>query len=158
MKTALALFACVLLTLPATAQPAGDGETAVRAVVDRLFDGMRAGDSTAVRATFAPSMRLMTVMRRGGEVVVTETPADRFVEAVGAPHEAVWDERIWDVEVRVDGPLAAAWAPYAFYLGERLSHCGTNAFQLAKLNGEWKILQITDTRRTDCRVPERVRR
>ncbi len=157
MKTALALLTCLLLALPAVAQPEDDAEAAVRAVIDRLFDGMRAGDGTAVRSTFAPSMRLMTVMSRDGEVVVTETPADRFVAAVGAPHEQVWDERTWGVEVRVDGPLASAWVPYAFYLGEELSHCGTNAFQLAKLGGMWKIVQITDTRRTEsCEVPERV--
>ncbi len=161
MKIVLAFFAaCLLLAPPMAAQPATGDEAAVRAVIDRLFDGMRAGDSTVVRSTFAPSMRLMTVTRRGGEVVVSETPADRFVAAVGAPHEAVWDERTWDVEVRVDGPLAVAWVPYAFYLGDELSHCGTNAFQLAKLGGTWKIVQITDTRRADCGafVPEHVQR
>ena len=131
----------------------------MRAVIDRLFDGMRAGDSTAVRSTFAPSMRLMTVAEgKAGAVEVRETPAERFVEAVGAPRDATWDERIWDVEVRRDGPLAAAWVPYVFYLDDQLSHCGTNAFQLAKLEGEWQIIQITDTRRTDCEtfVPEAV--
>lgn len=57
----------------------------------------------------------------------------------------------------MDGPLATAWTPYAFYLGDTLSHCGTNAFQLAKLKDDWKIIQITDTRRKDCDVPERVK-
>ena len=131
----------------------------MRAVIDRLFDGMRAGDSSAVRATFAPSMRLMTVAAgKNDRVQLHGTPARRFVEAVGQPHDAQWDERIWGVEIRRDGPLASAWVPYAFYLGDRLSHCGTNAFQLAKLEGEWQIVQITDTRRTDCEafVPEAV--
>lgn len=164
MKNALAfLCASFALALPASAQPSSDNtgreEAAVRAVIDRLFDGMRAGDSTAVRATFAPAMRLMTVATRDGDTTLQETPSDRFVEAVGAPHEAVWDERVWDVEVRRDGALASAWVPYAFYLGEELSHCGTNAVQLAKLGGAWQIVQITDTRRTDCAgfVPAAVR-
>lgn len=149
-------LASLLLAPTVDAQPsdpqAGAGEkAAVRAVIDRLFDGMRAGDSTAVRATFAPSIRLMTVATpEGGGTVVRETPADQFVAAVGAPRSAVWDERIWDLAIRRAGPLASAWGPYAFYLGHEMSHCGTNAFQLARLGGTWKIVQITDTRRTDC--------
>ena len=160
MKNAFLIsYMSFVFALPALGQPsAGSEEVAVRAIIDRLFDGMRAGDSTAVRASFAPSMRLMTVATRDGGPMLRETPADRFVEAVGSPHDAVWDERIWDVAIRRDGPLASAWVPYAFYLGDELSHCGTNAVQLAKLGGAWKIVQITDTRRTDCAgfVPEAV--
>ena len=161
----LSLGCLLLLATTAAAQPPvtpdGAGEkAAVRAVIDHLFDGMRAGDSTAVRATFAPSIRLMTVATPASEgPLVRETPADQFVAAVGAPHDAVWDERIWDVAIRRDGPLASAWVPYAFYLGSEVSHCGANAFQLVRLEGAWKIVQITDTRRTDCSdfVPEAVR-
>ena len=63
---------------------------------------------------------------------------------------------------REDPPRRAAglaWVPYAFYLGDRMSHCGTNAVQLAKRGGQWQIVQITDTRRSDCGdfVPEAVR-
>ena len=31
---------------------------------------------------------------------------DRFVQAIGTPHEDVWDEKIWNPEVRVDGVFA----------------------------------------------------
>ena len=158
MKTPVVALLCLTLLLiaapTAQAQSTSPGHQAdVRAVIGELFDGMRAGDSTAVKETFAPSMRLMTVMPRNGEIAVLETPAERFLAAVGSPHEEVWDERIWDVRVRVDGPLATAWVPYAFYLGDDFSHCGVNAFQFARLSAGWKILQITDTRRTDCDVP-----
>lgn len=64
MKTAVALFACLLIACPVAAQPADDDEAAVRAVIGRLFDGMRAGDSAVVHSTFASSMRLMTVTNK----------------------------------------------------------------------------------------------
>ena len=65
----------------------------------------------------------------------------------------MWDERIGDIDVRIDGGLATAWMPYAFYLGDRFSHCGVNAFHLTLTSEGWKILHITDTRRTtDCDV------
>lgn len=145
-------FAFALLAASATAQPSGVQADSVLAPVHALFDGMRAGDSTAVRAALHSVATLYSVSQNPqGETVVRETPMDRFIEAVGAPHDAVWDERLGDAEVRIDGDLATVWVPYAFYLGDAFSHCGTNAFHLARADGSWRILHTTDTRRrTDC--------
>jgi hypothetical protein len=38
---------------------------------------------------------------------------------------------------------------YTFYVGDQMSHCGVNAFQLMKTTEGWKIIGITDTRRKD---------
>ncbi|MFN2421877.1 MAG: hypothetical protein ABR527_10985, partial [Gemmatimonadota bacterium] len=79
---------------------------------------------------------------------------DGFINAVGTPHEETWDERICDVEVRIDGRLATVWANYAFYLRDRLSHCGVDAFQLFHDVDGWKIFEIADTRRSEgCEPP-----
>jgi hypothetical protein len=130
----------------------------VRATIDALFDGMRAGDSAAVRAVFHPKARLHTALGPSDTSGVRATPVDAFAEAVGRPHEKVWDERIWDVEIQIDGPLASAWVPYVFYLGDERSHCGVNAVQLVRRQDDWKILQLTDTRRQDCTVPAEVQK
>ena len=127
----------------------------VRRTVEKLFDGMRAGDSTAVRATLHPEARFQSVVPgEGGGVRLVDGSADRFVEAVGTPHDAVWDEQIGDVEVRLDAGLAMAWMTYRFYLGERFSHCGVNSMQLvidtAAPDRTWRIVNLIDTRRTDC--------
>lgn len=144
MRPAL-LFALLALPCAATAQPAD-----VLAPVHQLFDAMRAADSTAARATFHPAATLYSVgAGRDGEVAVQATPVARFIEAIGSPRDAVWDERLGEAEVRTDGDLAAVWVPYALYLGDTLSHCGTNAFHLARTGGTWRILHITDTRRRD---------
>ncbi len=158
----LILFAASLLVPAAPAQsddaPASSPEAAVRATIDALFDGMRAGDSTAVRAVFTDGARLQTALGPSDTTAVRTTPIDAFVEAVGQPHEKVWDERVWDVEIRVDGPLASAWVPYVFYHGDERSHCGVNAMQLVRRSDGWKILQLTDTRRRKCDVPAEVRK
>jgi hypothetical protein len=49
--------------------------------------------------------------------------------------------------VKIDSDLAMVWAPYKFYVGEKFSHCGVDCFQLVKLNGQWKIQYLIDTRR-----------
>ena len=61
-----------------------------------------------------------------------------------------WEERIYDVEVRVDGRIASVWAPYTFYLDGRVLHCGIDSFELLRGAGGWKITQVADTRRTDA--------
>ena len=122
----------------------------VRAVVRRLFDGMRAGDSTAVRSAFHPEARLQTTAVANGEPVVRTDAVSDFVRAVGTPHAEVWDERISGLEIQVDEPLATAWMRYRFHLGDRFSHCGVNAMQLLRTSAGWRIFQLVDTRRASC--------
>ena len=145
------LVLAALLALPAAAQDADpDAEAAVQAVITRLFDGMRAKDTTAIRATMHPEARLMTAAHQDGQRSVQEAPIDQFVQAVaGAP--VLFDERIPDdYPVLIDDGLAVAWTPYRFYAGEQFSHCGTNAFLLALVDDGWQIVQIMDTRRRAC--------
>ncbi len=146
----IALFLAVLaLALPAVAHAQSE-EDAVRAAVDGLFDAMRAGDSTAFRAALLPQARLVSAGQRDGQPALeVEETLDDFVTAVGTTHEDVWDERLSDVEVRIDGRLATVWAEYEFYLGDRFSHCGVDAFQLFKGADGWRIFQIADTRRRE---------
>jgi len=162
----LFLLLAVLLAAPAaTAQPTpnatgnAEGEAAeVRATIDALFDAMRAADSTGVRAVFTESARLQTAQVDGDSTRIQTTPIARFASAVGQPKDEVWDERVWDVQVRTDGPMATAWVPYAFYLGDELSHCGVNAIHFVLHSGGWKIHSLLDTRHpgTSCDLPASV--
>lgn len=146
-----ALPVALLLTiLPQSAGAQATAEQEVRAVVDRLFDGMRAGDSAVVRSVFHPQAGLFTTTIRDGQPLLRSDSIAAFVRAVGTPHEQVWDERISNVEIRVDDPLATAWMDYRFHLGERFSHCGVNALQFFRTPEGWKIIQIIDTRRQSC--------
>ena len=149
------LAICLLsgLVLPASAQ-ADPEPAAVLAVVARLFDGMRRHDSGMVRSVFAAESRLLGVSMRTGTPVVQVTSVDDFVKAVGSATGDPWDERTYDPEVRIDDRLATVWARYDFLLGPRWSHCGVDAFMLAKLADGWKITQIADTRQRErCTTP-----
>lgn len=162
MRRLLLVAFAALTSCASTAQPAGTSPEAgssaadpvaqVRAVVDALFDGMRAGDSTAVRATIHPGARFQSVvpLRDSEGYRLTDGSAEQFIAAVGTPHDQVWDERIGEVDVRVDAGLATAWMAYRFYLGDRFSHCGVNAMQLANTDGTWRIVNLIDTRRQAC--------
>lgn len=150
MKTRInAVVLVVLFAAPAPvlAQTAADEREAL-AVVHALFGAMRTRDSAAVRALFHPSARLVTVGEREGEPFIRMTGVDGFIRAIGSGDE-VWDERLYDTEIRVDGNLAAIWTGYSFYADGEFSHCGVDAFQLARTADGWKITQIADTRRRE---------
>jgi hypothetical protein len=139
-----------LLPFCACAQSDAKEREAVITVVQRMFEAMRTGDSTLLRSTFDPNARLQTaVTNKAGKPMLLEETVDEFAKAVGAPHDEVWDERPWGFDVRVDGRLASVWVEYSFFAGEKMSHCGVDAFQLFNGADGWKITQITDTRRKD---------
>ena len=79
-----------------------------------------------------------------------------MLEWIGAIGESggTWDERIYDVEIQIDGNVSSAWVPYTFYLEGVLSHCGVNSIELLLNGNNWKITQLSDTRRSkDCPDP-----
>jgi hypothetical protein len=132
-------------------------EAAIAAVVDQLFDGMRAGDSAMVRSVFHPEIRMVTSFRNreGQPQVAVEESLDGFVQAVGTPHEEVWDEKIWGLVILTDGDFGMAWMNYGFFMGEQFSHCGVDLMELVRTGEGWKIIALADTRRREgCEVPE----
>jgi hypothetical protein len=86
--------------------------------------------------------------RPDGSWGLVTTPVEDFVATIGRIDRSI-DEPLFDVEVRIDGPLATVWAEYDVYVDGEFSHCGVDAFQLANLGDGWKILNIADTRRTE---------
>lgn len=132
----------------------------VLSVVLTLFDGMREADSSKVHSVFGSDPQLYTSLtNREGEPVLHKDELQKFLDAVGTPHDQVWDEPIWNVKINIDGNLASIWTDYAFYAGENFSHCGVDAFMLNKEVDGWKIFHLTDTRRrNDCNVPEEIKK
>ena len=131
--------------------PTDDPVAEIHQLVTALFDGMRTGDGDAVGALIHPDASFQSVVPNpAGGFRLMPGDAAGFVAAVGSPRDQVWDERVGEVEVRVDAGLATAWMPYRFYLDDTFSHCGVNAMQLAHTDAGWQIVNLIDTRRRDC--------
>ncbi len=145
------LYFLLLLAFPGLCLAQVDPEKdAVQAVVMAMFDGMRAGDSSAVGMLFLPQATMQTVMVTDNGPEIRNGSVAGFLNAVGTPREATLDERIWSYDIRIDGHLANVWTEYGLYYGDKFMHCGVNNFQLFKSGSGWKILSITDTRRKDA--------
>jgi len=124
----------------------------IKQTISTLFDGMRKGDSTIVKSTFAKNMVLQSISDgKDGKAVLSTDNANDFARSVGTPHAQAYDERIVYDMIRIGGDLAIVWAPYKFYLGDKFHHCGVDSFQLMRTPAGWKIIYIVDTRRkTSC--------
>jgi len=149
-KFKLLLSCLLLLSIHVTnaQESASNDNDAVRETVESLFDGMNAGDSEKVAATFHPEARLHSAFSREERSMVRSTPIAKFVESMDT-EEVLWKEEIFDVEITIDGNMAQAWVPYRFYLNGDLLHCGVNSMHLVKENDNWQIIQLTDSRRKE---------
>lgn len=79
-------------------------QAAVRACIQQLFNGMRLGDSSLIRASFHDDARIQTVKEQtSGASQISSITLASFLETiakVGANH---LDERIKTYEIRIDG-------------------------------------------------------
>lgn len=152
MTIRLARAALVLpafLLLPARSDAQSSARDSVVSVVQRLFDGMRTRDTALIRAAFDSSAHLISVPGSPTDLPRPRTPTAFIAQfATGAP-AAVWDERIFDPEVRVDGPVAQVWTYYTFHIDATFSHCGTDAINLMRRGNQWKIVSMIWTVRRD---------
>jgi hypothetical protein len=130
------------------------GHAEVLATIDSFLAGLRTKD-TMLMARHVDTLARMTLLRPGpaGSRVMLLTAA-QFMRAVSRPEQPALDEPIRNPVVHVDGDLASVWAEYQVRIDGKVSHCGFDAFHLARLGGQWKILNVSDTfRRTGCGDP-----
>jgi hypothetical protein len=151
MQRAAVVAWCVLALVLASGirTPAEDDREAVLAVVKQLFDAMRAADAAKLRAVFHPSAQLVSSSVKDGQPQIAVESIDAFIAAITRPHTEIYDERTRNEVVQVDAGFASVWAEYAFYRGNTFSHCGIDAFLLARGAEGWKIVSVGDTRRTE---------
>jgi hypothetical protein len=161
-RTLAAFVMLALLTVPElgaqakTASPEpGDApardQREVLAAIDTFLIGLRTKD-TALMARQVDSLTRFTLLRPGpaGTRIMLLTPA-QFMTAVSRPDQPALDEPIRNPVVHVDADLASVWAEYQVRIDGKVSHCGFDAFHLARLGGRWKILNVSDTfRRSGC--------
>jgi len=141
----LLIFLALVCSAPLMAQ---DDSAQIHQVILNIFDGMREGDSAKVHRVFHPSVRIYSsfTSKNGEEKIHTDGLAG-FLKAIGTPHDQVWNESISNTVIQIDGNIAQVWTHYQFHVDTTFSHCGVDAFQLLKVEGQWQVIQLMDTRR-----------
>jgi hypothetical protein len=121
-------------------------EQGVLAPIHEMFDGMSKRDAAAIKAPTLPG-GTMVLMRDGKPAQMT---FEAFAERVGKPGKTHIEERIHDPLVRIDNDLAVVWAPFDFLVDGKVDHCGTDLFNMVRVDGKWMIASVADTGTNTC--------
>ena len=143
------LRAVALVALSSSMQAASAEQQAVMAPIAALFDGMTKRDPQLIRKPLLTG-GTMVLMRDGKP---TQMTFDAFAERVGHPGTTRIEERIQNPLVRIDHDLAVVWARFEFLVDGKVDHCGTDLFNLVRVDGKWLIASIADTGRNNCSAP-----
>lgn len=138
------LFATLIFVLPATGQMPAE-KAAPLAVVEKLFAEMAAANPAGILALGTPENQLVAIRKlRDGSSRVEVISGDAFSKMF-TNKEANLREEMYAPQVEVEGDYAMVYGRYVFFVGERLSHCGVNQFNLVKVEGVWKIANGAST-------------
>ncbi len=142
------LYAATVYT--ADNQPSAE-QQAVLAVVQQVFDAiaerdpqlwrdiqLEQGVAIAMRPIpDSPEFRMQ--LRSNAELVNSIKPDGRqYLEQFTA-----------EPTVLIRGPIAVVWGEYDFWIDGEFSHCGVDAIDLVKLDGQWKIANFMWTMEQD---------
>ncbi|MCC1483679.1 nuclear transport factor 2 family protein [Winogradskyella immobilis] len=132
-------------------------ESAVKETIIKFFEAFHKQDSIALKSMVTDDIILQSISKNNeGKTVLNKSEFNRFVTSIASiPKERNFQEKLTDFSIQVDGDMANAWTPYEFWIDNKFSHCGVNSFQLIRINSEWKIIYLVDTRRRDHCVPKK---
>lgn len=143
MKSYFVLF-FLCLGLTSTAQ-----KQEVQKSIEMFFEGFHQRDSIKIKSVCSDKMILQSISESStkGNKLSDETAKEFYKSIASIPSNIKFEEKILSYNIQIDGTMAHVWAPYEFYLNDKLSHTGVNTFTLFKEKNSWKIIYLIDTRR-----------
>lgn len=143
------LFTIVLTITTGSFAQASFTEAQAKGMVETFFEGFHKGDATIMQSVMATDVTMQTAStnKEGKHIVSTGNGQDLLNAISNIPADQKWEEKILGYNVQIDGNLAHVWTPYEFWLNGAFSHCGANAFTIAKTDAGWKIINVIDSRR-----------
>jgi hypothetical protein len=101
-----------------------------------------------MKSVCADKMILQSISESSKVTQLKNDSAQDFFRSIATiPNTILFEEKLLDYSIQVDGAMAHVWTPYEFYVNNKFSHKGVNAFTLFKENEQWKIVYLIDTRR-----------
>ena len=149
MKRFLALIFLGVFVFTTNAQNS-ERET-VKQTILSFFEALHKQDTTTMRSMVNGNIKMHSMtINNNGETNLKERDFLQFTTSIASiPKDRVFEEKLLDFDIKVDGPMASVWTPYEFWYEEKLIHCGVNSFQLIKEEDSWKIMYLVDTRRQE---------
>ena len=123
-------------------------EAGVMVPIDALLVALAARDGQAILAQVRPDGSATVAEEKpDGTRSVRRTSWPDFAASI-KPGPERYAERLTDPAVDIDGDIAMVWSPYVFTIDGKVSHCGTDHFDMVREAGRWKIANLTWSKRT----------
>ena len=139
----------IALLLSVASQSPNAEQAAVLKIVQAFFDTMTARDIDGARKILQPQGRFHAMRVRDGKPDLRAFANEEYFADLQGSKQTM-RERIWNADVRIHGLVATVTAPYDFWIDGKLSHCGTDVFDLIKTEDGWKIAGGVYTVENNC--------
>lgn len=140
----LGIMSTVLLMVIVGDAAAQSERESVLNTVDRFLTSLSSRDSVLASGVLALEGRFFSIREQGDSTAFRgSTVADYLAGQRRETRKLT--ERIWDAEVLIHRGVAVVWAKYDFHIDGEFSHCGVDAFTLAKKTSGWIITGVTYT-------------
>lgn len=130
-----------------------DDRSAAIAVVNQLFDGMKAKSAEQIKAAFSADGQLVAIDKPRDGKGISKTrilSGEAFAKMISEAKGPDFIEKMPSPEARISGDLAIVTGRYTFYVGDKFSHCGLNTFNLVRTETGWKIANGASTLEFQC--------
>jgi ketosteroid isomerase-like protein len=130
------------------AQNQANEKMMVQKVIQEFFVAFHQKDTLQLKKYCHDKITLSTIIETPQSTEWKEEMASNFFKSIASiPNTVIFEEKIHDMQISIDGNMAHVWATYSFFVQKKLSHSGVNSIHLIKQDGHWKIITILDTRR-----------
>lgn len=143
------------LLLAGNANAEDDEREAVLALMDQAFAAVSSGDPDdwrAIQLAEGTSINFRPHPNGNpGELLMRIATNEAAAVAAGENVGDQEDVERWtgDPTVLVRGPIAVVWGEYDYWIDGEFSHCGIDAADLVRVDGDWKIANWMWTVETD---------
>lgn len=121
----------------------------VQRAIEIFFEGFHQKDTVKMQSVCSSKIILQSISESTvkGNKLSDETAKELYRSIASIPSTMKFREKIINYNIQIDGIMAHVWAPYEFFVNDKLSHSGVNTFTLYKEKDIWKIIYLIDTRR-----------
>src|SRR5687767_9228198 len=140
------MLAIVLAAAVAIPPPLpGDERIQILAAANALLRALDKGTSRELEALVDPAGRMVIIDRTKASETIHTLPMRQFIAELPS-HKDRLAERIGNPTLMQRGGLAQVWAPYTFWINDKVSHCGIDNFTMVKREGRWIVSDLSYTR------------
>ncbi len=106
----------------------------VQKTIEVFFEGFHQRDSVKIKLVCSDKMILQSISENSikGNKLSDESVKEFYKSIVSIPANIKFQEKILSYSIQIDGSMANVCTPYEFYINDKLSHSGVNAFTLFK--------------------------